>query len=216
MLDYNRTAPECEQNNRSAERFALLLRPVKVLAGTGEYLAILRDVSASGLRLRLFHPLPGDPRMVIELANGDRYEASKVWERDGQAGFEFTAPVDVARLIEEQNRFRKRQVRVLVDLPARIFANGEASEAVIRDLSQQGGRIETGAQLALDQRIRIEAQGLPPIDAKVRWRRAPHAGLIFEQTFKLDELARLVATLQPLQRGVQGLSDDPFTRIRQA
>ena len=216
MLDSDRTAPDTERASRSTERFALLLRPVKVLADGGEYLAILRDVSAKGLRLRLFHPLPGDPRMVIELANGDRYPARKVWERDSQAGFEFASQVEVGRLVEEHNRFRKRQVRMQIDLPARITVNGEASDSVIRDISQQGGRIETGEQLAIDQRIRLEVQGLPPIDAKVRWRRPLQAGLIFEQTFRLDELARLLFALRPVQHRTDETSDDPFIRIRQA
>jgi len=44
--------------------------------------------------------------------------------------------------------------------------------------------------------VRVDCDWLPPLDARVRWRRRPHYGLIFEQTFRFDELARMTAPLQ--------------------
>ena len=214
MLDFGPSVPDSDQPPRAAQRFALLLRPVKVITACGEYLAILRDVSATGLRLRLFHPLPAGPRMTIELANGDCYEASKVWERDGQAGFQFTHEAEIRNLLEEQNRYRKGHVRIRIELPARLTAAGETYDAVLHDLSQQGGRIGTEAHLAIDQRVRLEARGLPRLDAKVRWRRGAEAGLIFEQTFRLDELARVIAGLQPVAPPAD--DDDLFGKVRLA
>jgi hypothetical protein len=49
--------------------------------------------------------------------------------------------------------------------------------------------------LAIGEWVRIECPGLPELTGRVRWRRAPLYGLIFEQTFRLDDLARITAQL---------------------
>ena len=182
---------------RESPRFVLLLRPAKVVTSAGEYLCILRDVASKGVRLKLFHALPHERHVVIELANGDRYEVEKVWERDGQAGFTFRHPTGLEQLLEERSRFAKRQLRLRTDLGGIVVINGIATPIRVSSLSQSGGAIDCAVPLALDQRFQLELPGLASLVAKVRWRRAPSYGLAFEQTFKLDELARLVSLLQP-------------------
>ncbi len=201
---------------REMPRYVLLLRPAKIVTQSGEYLCILRDVATKGVRLRLFHPLPSEAHMVLELSNGDRYDVEKVWERDDQAGFNFVHQAELAQLLEERSRFRKRQVRLRLELNGHVTARGISSPAVLHDLSQQGGRILTALALAIDQNVHIKAGGLPPIDAKVRWRRetaqGTEAGLVFEQTFRLDQLARMVAALQPFAAGAADDEDPLFGR----
>lgn len=182
---------------REAPRFTLLIRTAKLISAGGEYLCVVRDASASGIKVRLFHPLPRQPVLTLELANGDRFEVERVWESDGDAGLRFTAPVDVAKLVAEEAPFPKRPVRLRLQLAALISVHGDCTAAVVRDLSQQGAQIESTRHLAMDQQLRLEIQHMSPIFAKVRWRRHPAYGLVFEQTFKLDELARLAALLQP-------------------
>jgi hypothetical protein len=186
-----------DAENRAAPRFTTLIRSAKIISSCGEYLCVLRDVSSTGIKVRLFHPLPTESRLILELANGERYPVERVWERDDYAGLRFSGQVSVEHLLNEDGPMPKRPVRLKMELPALISINGETTPAIVRDLSQQGARIETSAQLAMDQQLRLEVHGLPTIYAKVRWRRHPNAGLVFEQTFKLDELARLAATLQP-------------------
>lgn len=201
---------------RETSRYVLLLRPAKVITHSGEYLCILRDVATKGVRLRLFHPLPAERFMALELSNGDRYEVEKIWERGEQAGFHFVHQAELAHLLEERSRFRKRPVRLRLALPAKLTVAGESCMAQLLDLSQQGGRIEIANALAIDQRVRIEVKGLPPLDAKVRWRRPPEAGLVFEQTFKLDELARRVAALQRFGPAIPEEEDAVFGRLKSA
>ena len=205
---------------RETPRYVLLLRPAKVVTQTGEYLCILRDVASKGVRLRLFHPLPSDAQMVLELSNGDRYEVEKIWERDDQAGFNFVHRAELAHLLEERSRFRKRQVRLRLELPGHVTAGGISSPAMLHDLSQQGGRIHASVPLAINQHVHIMAKGLPPRDAKVRWRRATpsgtEAGLVFEQTFRLDQLAKLAAVLQPFEVPAPGDDDRLFGQRKTA
>lgn len=204
------------QEKRETPRFVLLLRPAKILTASGEYLCILRDVATKGVRLKLFHDLPPQREVVLELANGDRFEVEKVWERDGQAGFTFAHATGLELLLEERTRFAKRQLRVRTDLGAVALVNGIATPVRVVDLSQAGAAIECDVPLALDQRFQLEMPGPTSVVAKVRWRRAPRYGLAFEQTFKLDELARLLAVFQPVRTERAGEEDELFGPLRRA
>ncbi len=195
---------------REEQRLVLLLRPAKVICRNGEYLCILRDVATRGARLRLFHPLPNEALMVLELGNGDRYDIEKMWERGDQAGFVFTEAAAVEHLIEERSRYRKRQVRARLTLDVKLTAGGRDYPAILRNISQQGGSLECEAPLAIEQRVSLSARGLPQLDAKVRWRKGKAVGLVFEQTFKLDQLARLLFDLQPFPPAI---ADDPQDAI---
>lgn len=187
--------------NESAEsrilpRYNLLIRPAKLVTTTAEYLCILRDVSPGGFKARTFHKIRQQGQMILELGNGDRYDVERVWERDDHSGFRFVTAVPVEYLLNEEGLFRKRPVRLKMNLPGLVVAGREQAPVIVRDLSQQGARLECEAEWALDRQVRLEIAGLPAIISKVRWRRPGAIGLIFEQTFKLDELARAAATLQ--------------------
>lgn len=186
-------------DHRAAPRYALLLRTAKLIGSTGEYLCVVRDVSATGISVRTFHQLPDDA-LTLELPTGDRYPLDKVWEKEGSAGFRFGAEVDVERLIEGKGRFPKRGVRLYLNHPATLASLGGTFDAVIHNLSQQGARVECHQRLAIDQKVRLECKGLPPIRAVVRWREAKEYGLAFDDTFQFGELARIAAMLQGASR----------------
>jgi len=48
----------------------------------------------------------------------------------------------------------------------------------------------------MNELVRLETGVTPPLYAKVRWRSHPRYGLVFEHTFRLEELARISAPLQ--------------------
>ncbi len=192
---------------RGAQRFTLLIRTAKLVCESGEFLCIVRDVSETGVRLRLFHALPEDTRMALELANGEVYFVERVWERDGHAGFRFSAAIDVHAFIDEVSPYPRRQVRLRIDIPGTAWIGEHGEAATVRDISQHGARIECGRYLALGQRIKLKADGLPVLWARVCWRSAPLYGLAFEQFFTLEQLALLTAALQiPGAEGQTGKS----------
>ena len=64
---------------RDAPRFSLVIRTAKLICRSGEYPCVVRDVSATGVRVRLFDALPPDSHLALELANGERYAMERVW-----------------------------------------------------------------------------------------------------------------------------------------
>jgi len=188
------------QEERRAPRFTLLIRAAKLVSSQGEFVCVVRDVSETGVAVRLFHKLPvGDP-IELHMPGGGVYELRNVWERENEAGFEFAKPVDVGRLIHEAGQYPKRGLRLGLCFPIRIKTLTQNSEGIVENLSQQGARFECNSLFAIDQTLRIESvdggAGLKEVRAKVRWRRDNDYGVVFDDTLTLEDFARLAARLQ--------------------
>ncbi|RXZ64603.1 PilZ domain-containing protein [Pelagerythrobacter rhizovicinus] len=181
---------------RAAPRFTLLIRSAKLIAPQGQFLCVIRDVSATGISLRGFHPLPDGEPLLLELQTGDRHAIERVWSRGNEAGFRFAAPVEVGNLIAETGEYPKRPLRLDIDLPLDLRCGGERIEADLVNLSQHGARIECAHFLALGQPLWIMSDRLPEIEARVRWRDGSRYGLTFDTTFNLRDFALLAARLQ--------------------
>lgn len=185
---------------RAAPRFTLLIRAAKLVSPNGEFVCVIRDVSETGVSVRLFHKLPQGSPLELRMPNGAYYEMTPKWERDNEAGFEFASPVDVTRLIAEASDYPKRGLRLDVCFPIRISTLTQTCEGVIANLSQQGARFETDGLFAIDQNVRIATlepvAGFSELRAKVRWRRDHDFGAVFEDTFALGDFARLAARIQ--------------------
>lgn len=186
-------------DQRQGQRFTLLLRAAKLVTGAGEFLCLIRDVSDQGLKTRLFHPLTVENPCEIVLGGGERIALECVWQRGLQAGFRFSqGPIAVEQLIEENGPFPKRHLRLRIDPPLRVLACAETVSGVgqLCDISLHGAAIALDRRLPLGAQVRIDAPQLPPLHARVRWRRAAMHGLVFQQGFRLDDLARLGWQLQ--------------------
>lgn len=185
------------EEKRAAPRYISLIRAAKLILPEGEFVCVIRDVSQHGIKVKTFHRLPAQcAEVMLELQNGERFELQPARLEAEEASFTFTHPVEVNRLIREHWVHPKRQVRLSVELPVTLLTATTASEGIISNISQQGARIVSDARLARDQMLRIEAPQLPELRAKVRWRRGGAYGVVFENTFRLAEIAQLAARLQ--------------------
>lgn len=187
---------EDEADQRCAPRFTLLIRSAKLTTPDAEFLCVVRDASDTGISVRLFHPLPAEVPITLELPNGDRHPLERVWEEEGKAGFRFADEADLMRIIEGPSRFSKRALRVNLELPCEIVAGLRRAAGTLRNLSQQGALITTEERLSLVQRVKLTAPGMPEVAAKVRWRRNDQYGLSFEDNFQFSDLALVVHDLQ--------------------
>lgn len=198
---------------RSAPRHALLIRTAKVIADGREFLCIIRDASATGLKIRLFSELPAARELVVEMVTGDRYAVELVWQADDFAGLRFQQSIDVEKLLDEsRGSYSKRQVRLQIVMGGVLHSGGQSVAVTFRNLSQQGACVESDKWLLMNELVRIETGVTPPLYAKVRWRSHPCYGLIFEHTFRLEELARISAPLQfaqALEEHAHGNDQEP-------
>ena len=186
--------PPCEE--REAPRFTLLIRAAKLIAPHGEFICVIRDVSETGVSLRGFHVLPVGGPQWIELQTGERFAIQPVWSRGHEAGFRFVDAVSVDRLVAEAGRFPKRRLRLNLALEVELASLAGRVRAEVINLSQQGARIECDALLAIDQPLRLCSGLLPEVRARVRWRNKREYGLVFDDTFSLNQLAVFAAGAQ--------------------
>lgn len=193
------SSPGAEQ--RSAPRFTLLIRAAKLVSAQGEFVCVIRDVSETGVSVRLFHALPSCQEFALQMPAGAVYEITPVWQRGNEAGFTFAEPIDVETLVNESGEYPKRGLRLALCFPVMVNMLSGPAEAVVENLSQQGARLTCGALLAIDQTVRLRFPapgGSKPreVRAKVRWRRDQQYGVVFDDTFTLGDFARLAAQLQ--------------------
>ena len=188
-----------DAEHRTAARYTPLIRTAKITGAAGEFLCVVSDISATGVSVRLFHPLPRDNSLKLEMPNGEQLPIEPVWEQEGRAGFRFASPVELTRVLSGHSQWPKRPIRLNVDMPATLAGLTGRFDATIKNISLQGAQIECAARLAIDQRLRLSSRILPEIVTKVRWRNGKFYGLIFDTTFQFADLARLAA-------GAQGIS----------
>ena len=185
---------------RAAPRFTLLIRAAKLVSPNGEFVCVVRDVSETGISVRLFHKLPSGSPLELHMPGGGVYVVEPKWERGNEVGFQFSESVDVQRLIGEAGEYPKRGLRLGLFLPIRVSTLTQRCEGMVLNLSQQGARFECDGLFAIDQTLRIETSEPVPefseVRAKVRWRRDREYGVVFDDTFTLGDFARLGARLQ--------------------
>lgn len=196
------TAGQCDdeaeggEELRSAPRFTLLIRSAKLIAPQGEFICVIRDVSSTGVSVRLFHPLPQQDPLALELQSGEQYEMKRVWEKGAEAGFEFADDVSVDQFVSEVGTFPKRGLRLGILFPVTVKSKGEQHEALVENVSQQGARFTCDGLFAIDQALSLSGEGLDEVRAKVRWRGNGSYGVVFDDTFSLSDFARLAVALQ--------------------
>ena len=183
-------------DQRGAPRYTSLIRAAKLVCGQGEFVCVIRDVSATGVSLRTFHKLPTDAALALELQNGETYELELVRNEGFEASYRFAQPIEVERLIRENWDYPKRGLRLNIMLPLTISSLSGKAKAVTLNISQQGARIECDHIFAIDQRVTISCDSLPDIRCTVRWRRDSNYGLVFEDTFTLRDFAIAAAKVQ--------------------
>lgn len=190
-------------DQRGAPRYTSLIRAAKLVCGQGEFVCVIRDVSATGVSLRTFHHLPTDGALALELQNGETYELEQVRREGFEASYRFDKPIEVERLIRENWDYPKRALRLNIVLPLTVSSLSGKVKAVTLNISQQGARIECDHIFAIDQRVTISCEHLPDIRCTVRWRRDANYGLVFEDTFTLRDFALAAARVQcpPLLQG---------------
>ena len=197
MTDQASEQPRHFAEMRAAPRSSLMCRTAKILCESGEYVCVVRDVSATGARLRLFHEPPPDRHLFLELSNGDRYAMERVWTHADHAGFRFSCLIDVDRFIAEPSAYPRRPIRLTLQRQAEIAIGSDTSLVTVLDLSQQGARIDADRKLALRQKLWLAVDGLPRRFGAVRWRKGNAHGLVLQQGLRLDELAQHAFALQP-------------------
>lgn len=183
-------------DQRGAQRIAVMIRTAKLVCSSGEFLCVVRDVSATGVRLKLFHDLPDDFRLSLHLTDGVVHPVDLVWVGAGQAGFRFERDIDVETFVHGHSGNLRHPVHLRLRVPVFVGVGRLEAPVMLTGLSQQGADFECTRHLAVGEPIRLWCEGLPVLVGTICSRSGNSYGAVLRSHFGIGELARLAAELQ--------------------
>jgi hypothetical protein len=192
-VSFNPVVP-APPERRGEERQTTLLRVGKLVTEGDERLCMIRNISSAGAMLKLYQPIAVGAAVAVEIAPDCPVTATVIWTQDELAGIGFDAPIDVvAALRAERQEGPSRRVartpRLQVRRPALMHTDDIERDVILCDLSLQGAKIETDADLAYNTEVALFIDGLPPLSGRIRWCHDDRAGLEFDIPVQMDVLA---------------------------
>ena len=176
-----------------------LMRAAKLICQSGEYICLLRDLSASGVRIGMFHAIPPETHVFLELPSGEVHAMIRMWEHGTTAGFRFAKPVEPDAFLAELGAADSRKLSLRMRVPALAVVGGLVHPVTLTALSQGAAHMETDHFLAVCQSFMLSVEGLGECGAWVRMRRGSKYEIAFDTIHRLDQLAEQALALQPLQ-----------------
>ena len=194
-----------------SKRHNLFIRTAKLVGPQGEFVCVVRDVSQTGVGIRLFHePPPGD-HIELHMPEGRDYKLRQVRHDGNHVGYEFVDTIELPEFLSNNPEFPKRGLRLNLFFPVTIRTLSGVKDAIVENLSQHGARLSCDARYAIDQSLLVECPesevSFNEVRGRVRWRRDNQYGVAFDRTLSLEAFAKLAAALQcpdllrPDQRG---------------
>lgn len=177
---------------RGGERHLKILRVGTLVVEGRRELCLIRNISAGGLMAHVYSPLIPGQKLTVELKTNLLVAGRVVWVREGNAGIQFDAAMDVAEMLANpavmDNGWRPRTPRVEVDRMATLRSGAHTNWVHARDLSQSGVKLETDQAPACGDEVVVTLEGFRPLHGVVRWSDGGHCGIAFNQLIPFGEL----------------------------
>jgi hypothetical protein len=191
-------APE----RRTGERHLSLLRVGSLKIGDRSELCLIKNISAGGMLIRAYCPVPEGRQVSVELKQGEPVSGTARWVSDGFVGIEFEKAIDVLDLLSlSAEGPRPRMPRVEVNCTGSIREGAITHRCRAVNISQGGIKVESRGSIAVGAEVTISLFGLQPCSGTVRWCEDNCYGITFNRLLPLpalvswlqDERARLRA-----------------------
>lgn len=192
-VSFNPVVP-APPERRGEERQTTLLRVGKLVTEGDERLCMIRNISSAGAMLKLYQPITVGAAVAVEITPDCPVTATVIWAQDELAGIAFDTPIDVLEALRGErqtgpSRRVARTPRLQVRRPALMHTDDIERDVILCDLSLQGAKIETDADLAYNTEVALFIEGLPPLSGRIRWCHDDRAGLEFDIPVQMDVLA---------------------------
>lgn len=184
-----------EDRRHGSQRFVTVLKVGRAVVEGHDQLCLVRNMSAEGAKLDIYHEVEQGQKITIELRSDKVVTGTVRWVGDHAAGIEFDDPVDVTDLLlgrPQRSVLRKlpRSPRFLVHAHAHLqHDKGNTLSGELVNISLHGLCIETIDEARVDDHVVARIEGLPPRSATVRWVHDGMIGLHFDMPMGFSELA---------------------------
>jgi hypothetical protein len=176
-------------DRRESERFLSLLRVGAMLVEGRRELCLIRNISAGGMMIRAYSPIPIGTPLSVELKQGDPVSGVVQWVEEGLTGVAFDAPIDVLALLAPSDEGpRPRLPRIELECTAWVREESEVIRTRAVNISQGGICVEASAPLTVGADVVVTLPGLTPAAGVVKWSNAGAYGIAFNRALILSEL----------------------------
>jgi hypothetical protein len=183
----------------------MVLRVALLDSQWGASFCLLKNISSSGVQIRLFAPLEAGSAIRLRVGDEDSVEGSVAWVLKDTAGITFKrglAPGDLLRVRQKfAARRRRSSPRVEVGGQAIIATGGGTYAVELRDLSTSGAKVRTRLPIGPGRTAILSLPDLPRLKSYVRWSQHLDLGLVFETPIPVHILASWLEDRAGSQRG---------------
>ena len=197
-------APPAPSDRRDAERHMTLYRVGSLSIGDRRELCLIKNISAGGMMVRSYCPIPEGTAIAVELKCGQPITGIASWYREPNVGIAFDQPIDVIEILSTSMQGpRPRMPRIEVSCFATLREGASTYRMRACDISQGGLKLigETVIPVASD--IVVSLPGLEPQRGVVRWNEGGQIGITFNRLLPLSDL---VGWLQVQRDGIRAAS----------
>ena len=193
-------APQCP-DRRNDQRYVSLLRVGALLVDGRRELCLIRNVSAGGMMIRPYSPIPVGTTVSVELKHGDIVSGVAQWADRGMIGVSFDEAIDVLALLNATGlETRPRMPRIEIDCTATIRHDGTVFRARVVNISQGGICIDSPVDLTINGDVVVTLAGLHAAAGVVKWREGELFGIGFNRVYPVHELMTFLQTQQQEER----------------
>jgi hypothetical protein len=196
LYSLSETAPQPVER-RDGDRHLTLFRVGSITVGDGRELCLIKNISAGGMMIRAYCPIPEGTHLSIELKSGQPVTGKASWVKDHNVGVTFDSPIDVIEVLSASaGGPRPRMPRIEVDCIATLRDGANVYRLPVCDISQGGVKVKGEPMLEHGCDLLVSLPGMEHQPAALRWRQDGNLGISFNRLVPLGEL---VAWLQGMR-----------------
>lgn len=185
-------------DRRSGKRTKMLFKVGIIEHRKVRGFCLIKEISNEGLRIVHDMPVDKDHRISVTLSDMTVLEGRVAWCKGRNSGISLYEPIACDQLLidlaaERRNSF-SRALRLPTDVTAIVASTNGRKEMIVRDISQQGLKIEHDGSFREGMLVHVILADGRERPAIARWSKGYFAGLMLLNPFQPHELLSLQAT----------------------
>ena len=187
-------------DRRSGERQKTILRVAKLVSGPNRGLAIIRNISDSGMMIEVNPTMKVDDDVTIMLSDDHAIEGEMRWRQSSQIGIRFKEPASVEEILARPRRASNGHVtrlpRFEVAYPVTLVSGGTVVEGAVADISLGGIRVQARTTLKQGDDVTVLIPDLRNLQGTVRWCSEQNVGISFLRPVHIQDLMAWLAACE--------------------
>jgi hypothetical protein len=181
--------PGPPDERRHGDRLTTLYRVGSLVTAGSRELCLIRNISAGGMMVRAFCPIPEGARLSVELKCGQSISGTVSWVRDIHVGIRFDNAIDVIDILSTSAEGpRPRLPRIEVDSLITLREGASTYRLRTCDISQGGMKVQCATPLVVGSDVVTTLAGIDPQPGVVRWAGDDQMGIEFNRLLALPTL----------------------------